>query len=391
MASFRRDENLRAGQPFRDVFLICRLHATTSAVPALDALMAWGQDPRRVVYFIKDYPYAHGSMVQDALRARRATVLRDAELTAERLASFAEAIRSDNLRVITIEDGAEVVHLLHQNKYLCSRWAGGAEQTTRGYWRIAALAGEGKLTKPIIALSTSQIKAEFEGPRIPDSGVRACQNLFPHVCIGEWNVAVLGTGTIGRHTIWAFGGLGCKVSAYDRDPNKRMQVRHFGAGIVRDSAQDAVDKAHLILGTAGKLTIDSDVITHARGHVRIGSLSSERVEVDVRYLENCAERKEPLLLHPKGFPDNHKIGTRYFLPPHGSRMIDLIFDGVPLNFSENGVLCEKYTDFIVGWLMLCGLEIARGTYTSRPGLLADAADEVLNKHQLARQFERIWN
>lgn len=391
MASFKRDESLRKGQPFQDVFLLCRLHATTSAVPALDALKAWGLDPKRVVYFIKDYPYAHGEMVQTALRSRGATVLPDDELSVERLDSFAEVIRRDDFRVITIEDGAEIVHLLHQNKYLRSRWVGGAEQTTRGTWRIDTLADEGKLKKPVVALSHSKIKSEFEGPRIPASGLRACQNLFPHVCVGEWKVAVLGTGTIGRHTISAFEEFGCEVSAYDPDPNMRLRVRHFRAGVLRRSAEEAVTNAHLILGTAGKLTVTSDVISRARGHVRIGSLSSERVEVDVRWLENYAERKEPLLLHPKGFPNNVVIGTRYILPPHGSRMVDLIFDGMPLNFSEYGVLCEKYTDLIVGWLMLCGLEIARGTYSHTPGLLKDAADQVFNKHQLAEQFERIWN
>ena len=119
-------------------------------------------------------------------------------------------------------------------------------------------------------------------------------------------------------------------------------------------------------------------------------MSSEQVEIDRAYLERQADHTEPLLLHPTGFPNNRRIGTRYVLPPHGSRLIDLIFDGMPLNFSEFGILCERHADFIVSWLMLCALDIVRGKFAGHAGALRDAGDQVLRDYRLIEQYERIW-
>jgi len=390
MSSFLRNEDLKQGAPLADVLVLSRTHLTTSAIPALDALMAWGLKGSRAVYFHKEYPYAHRELVIDSLRRRGALVLPDSAMTVERVRSIANDEGNKSLRILTIEDGGHLVERLHEDHDLATRWIGGPEQTTRGTWIIDKLAEKGVLSKPVPALSNSKVKQEFEAPRIAQAGRRAIENLFPHVCVGDWNVSVLGTGAVGRHTIAAFKHLGCSVAAFDPNPATRLCVSHLPDRISRHSAVDAARDAHLIIGTAGCPTITADVMAAGRPHLRIGSKSSEQVEIDRSHLERQADRVEPLWLHPQGFQKNCRIGTRYFLPPHSSRVVDVIFDGMPLNFSEFGILCERHTDFIVGWLMLCALEVVRGKFAGQVGALKDAADHVLKDHKLIEQYERIW-
>ncbi|GEM_PF-5697217 len=390
MSSFVRDEAMKNGLPFSDVLVLGRLHLTTSAVAALDALKAWGLKASRAVFFHKAYPYAHRDLVLESLRRRGARVLPDSEMTLDCLRAIADESDNKDVRILTLEDGAHLVERIHEDNILTARWIGGAEQTTRGTWAIDRLMKEGKLSKPVSALSNSKVKQEFEAPRIAQSGRRAIENLFPHICVGDWNVAVIGAGAVGRHTIAAFKALGCSVAAFDPAPAARLCASHLPDRLARFSAVDAARDAHLIVGTAGCQTISPDVIAAGRPHLRIGSMSSEQVEIDCAYLERQADHTEPLLLHPAGFPNNPRIGTRYFLPPRGSRLVDVIFDSMPLNFSEFGIMCERHADFIVSWLMLCALDIVRGKFAGHTGALRDAGDQVLRDYKIIEQYERIW-
>lgn len=390
LSALGRSSNLSHDQALRDVFVLGRIHLTTSAVPLFDALRAWGLDPANCILFRKDYPYAHGEAVIRALRDdRKVRILSDAEMTDAVLDEVAGRVSDRDLWVMTIEDGAKLVERIVEHATLAAHWVGGAEQTTRGTWMVDRLHSEGRINVPVVALSHSRIKPDFEGPRIAASGLHGCLNLFPHACLKGWNVAVLGAGAIGKNTIAAFGDWGCHVSAYDADPNARLLVGHLADRVCR-TAVDAVADADLILGTTGRESITRDVIMAAPRFVKIGSLSSEQVELDLRYLRQMATRSESLRLHPEGFSPNPVIGTRYFLPPRDSRVVDVLFNGTPLNFSQFGVCAEQAIDLIVSWLALCSLEVARGTFHGQTGSLKTAADLVFNTHELAAQYERIY-
>lgn len=384
MASLRRDKQFIDMKPARDIFLIGRLHLTTSAIAAIDVLMTAGILTSNILLIAKNYDYAHGDFVGKLLHGRGIRIVMDKKLSDGLLNEVAEHLKRNQLRLLTIEDGAEIVTRIHAKPNLLPFWIGGAEQTTRGVWRLEELG----VQQPVVALPTSRIKADFEGPHIAASGIHATKNFFPGICVADWRVAVLGLGTIGRHLLIAADELGCDVVGFDQDPIKRLRCRHLRAKAIKSNAIDAIRGADLIIGTAGRLTIDADILAAANTHVRIGSLSSERVETDVEYLERCALRHEVLLRYPIGFPENRLIGTRFTLP--NRRTVDLLCNGTPINFSNLGVLCEKHTDLIVGWLILCGLEVACAGFYGRKGVLTDAADFVFQKHDLARQYERFW-
>lgn len=385
MGSLRRDKQFVDGQPARDIFFLGRMHLTTSLIAAIDVLISAGISPSNILLIAKNYEYAHGDFVRYVLtEQRRIRIVPDDQLSDALLDEVAARVDAKHLRLLTIEDGAEIVQRIHANPRLLPFWIGGAEQTTRGLWCLNEL----DVQQPVVALPTSNIKADFEGPHVAASGLHAVKNFFPGVCVADWRVAVLGLGAIGRHLLIALDELGCDVAGFDKDPIQRLRCRHLRAKAVKTAAIDAIRGADLIIGTTGKLTIDADILATANPHSRIGSMSSERVETDVPYLCRSALRHEPLLRYPLGFSENRTIGTRFTLP--NRRTVDLLCEGMPINFSTLGVICEKHTDVIVGWLILCGLEVARGTFDGRKGVLTDAADFIFQKHDLARQYERFW-
>ncbi len=389
MSSWARCKVLALGAPMANKLLLCRMHLTTSVVAALDMFKNLGLDPVNACFFAKPYPYAHYEDVVDALNARGATVLPDRQMTPETLDGLASLAEARNLEVNTVEDGANLLELILANHRLASRFSGGTEQTSRGVWTGKRLFKEGKLTQPLIALPTSEIKADFEGPSVAAAGLRAIQNLFAGECVSDWTVGVLGGGVIGKHTFAAFDSIGCDARVFDPDSSTRMKLRFLGAAKVRRSAVDAARGAHMLVGTAGTPTINADVLSVMRNPCVVGSMSSEQVEIDLSHIERHAVRKKPMLVRPAGFRDNATFGTTYEL--HGNKLVHVLFDGMPLNFSRFGLLCEKTVDVIVGWLALCALEISRGTYRGQSGILTTAADDIFRKHQIAEDYECIWS
>lgn len=386
MGSLRRAPNIRELQGVcHDLLVLGRIHLTTSAIAAVDILLAAGVVPTRILLIAKNYDYAYRDFVQSQLSARNIRVISDEDLQAGAIFQVEDMIASlSPLRILTVEDGGELLSVIQDRPLLAEHWIGGVEQTTRGLRRIELI----KPQRPIVALPTSKIKAEFEAPHIAVSGIQALRNFFPHDCLADWTIAVLGLGQIGKHFLIALDDVGCEIRGFDPDPVQRLKSTNIRGKAITTSSADAVRGADLIVGTSGKLSIGADVIAESAPHARIGSLSSERVEVDVNYLEQISGHQRPLLQHPEYFSTNRRIGTRYILA--NGRQVDLLCEGRPLNFSEQGVLCEKHADLIVGWLVLCGLAVASGQFKGQAGILSEAADAVFQRHELARIYERSW-
>lgn len=63
---------------------------------------------------------------------------------------------------ITMDDGADLVSTVHRQPLaVCRNIMGGTEETTTGVIRLRALAGQGKLRYPIIAVNDAQTKHFF--------------------------------------------------------------------------------------------------------------------------------------------------------------------------------------------------------------------------------------
>ncbi|MEW5911214.1 MAG: adenosylhomocysteinase [Thermodesulfobacteriota bacterium] len=126
---------------------------------------------------------------------------------------------------ITMDDGADLVSQIHsQRKDLISGIIGGTEETTTGVIRLRAMADEGVLAYPIVAVNDAMTKHLFDnrygtGQSTIDGMIRATNRL-----IAGSNFVICGYGWCGRGVAMRAGGLGAKVIITEVDPLRALEA-----------------------------------------------------------------------------------------------------------------------------------------------------------------------
>jgi adenosylhomocysteinase len=120
---------------------------------------------------------------------------------------------------LTLDDGADLIFTLH-SKYpeLARQVTGGTEETTTGVHRLRAMAAEGKLIYPVIAVNDAETKWDFDnvygtGQSSLDGILRATS-----VLIAGKVFVVAGYGHCGRGCAMRARGLGAQVVVTEVDP-----------------------------------------------------------------------------------------------------------------------------------------------------------------------------
>ncbi len=130
---------------------------------------------------------------------------------------------------ITIDDGADLVSLLHtKRKDLIENIWGGCEETTTGVIRLRALADEGKLLYPVVAVNDAQTKHFFDnrygtGQSTLDGIIRATNLL-----IAGKTVVTAGYGWCGRGFALKAKGMGARVVVTEVEPVKALEAKMDG-------------------------------------------------------------------------------------------------------------------------------------------------------------------
>lgn len=126
---------------------------------------------------------------------------------------------------IIIDDGGDLVHLLHTTRQDAKeRLIGGSEETTTGVHRLHSLENEKKLTFPMIAVNDSYCKYLFDnrygtGQSVWD-GIMRTTNLT----VTGKNVVVAGYGWCGKGVAMRAKGLGAHVFVTEVDPIKAIEA-----------------------------------------------------------------------------------------------------------------------------------------------------------------------
>ena len=161
---------------------------------------------------------------------------------------------------LTMDDGADVVAVLHKDRRdLLAAVQGGTEETTTGVIRLRAMAADGALAYPIVAINESDTKHLFDnrygtGQSTMDGIIRAT-----NVLIAGKTVVVAGYGWCGRGVASRARGLGAQVVVTEIDPVKALEAVMDGFRVMpmADAAREGdifitltgdvnvIDRAHL--------------------------------------------------------------------------------------------------------------------------------------------------
>ena len=130
---------------------------------------------------------------------------------------------------MTMDDGADLVAMLHRDRRdLLGGVIGGTEETTTGVIRLRAMAADGALGYPIVAVNEADTKHLFDnrygtGQSTIDGIIRAT-----NVLIAGKTVVVAGYGWCGRGLASRASGLGAHVIVTEVQPTRALEAAMDG-------------------------------------------------------------------------------------------------------------------------------------------------------------------
>jgi adenosylhomocysteinase len=131
----------------------------------------------------------------------------------------------DGLPQITMDDGADMVSVLHKERpHQLADIVGGTEETTTGVIRLRAMASDGALKYPIVSVNDADTKHLFDnrfgtGQSTMDAIMRATNRL-----IAGRTIVVCGFGMCGRGVASRAHGLGAHVVVTEVDPTSALEA-----------------------------------------------------------------------------------------------------------------------------------------------------------------------
>ena len=134
---------------------------------------------------------------------------------------------------VTMDDGMDLVAMLHRERPdQLPELIGGTEETTTGVIRLRAMAAEGVLAYPIVAVNDANTKHLFDnrygtGQSTIDGIIRAT-----NVLLAGRTVVVCGYGMCGRGVASRARGLGARVIVCEVDPLAALEAQMDGNDVM---------------------------------------------------------------------------------------------------------------------------------------------------------------
>lgn len=282
LASIR--ERYRSEQPLKGRTIAACLHVTTETANLMMALRDGGAD----VTLCASNPLSTQDDVAAGLVEAGIPVFAVRGEDSERYYSHIHAVLDMNPDV-TMDDGADLVSVLHTDRTEVMP-SGSTEETTTGVIRLRAMAQEGALRLPVVAVNDSATKHLFDnrygtGQSAMDGIVRATNLL-----IAGSTVVVIGYGDCGQGVATRADGLGAKVVVVEVDPVRALAAAMDGHQVMTaDAAAEIGDvfitvtgNKHVLRGRHFERMKDGAVLANA-GHfdieIDLAQLSADAVDV----------------------------------------------------------------------------------------------------------------
>jgi adenosylhomocysteinase len=221
---------------------------------------------------------------------------------------------------LTIDDGADLVSTVHQEKsHLINAIIGGSEETTTGIIRLRNMAEKGNLKYPIIAVNDAKTKHFFDnrygtGQSTIDGITRATNVLWA----GK-KVVVCGYGWCSRGIARRAQGLGALVIVTEIDPISAMEAAMDGYQVMPLLVAAKIGDI-FITATGNINVIDEAHFAEMKDGAILANSGHFNVEINIPALERLSKSKRQV----RTFVDEYLLadGRRIFLLGEG-RLINL--------------------------------------------------------------------
>lgn len=300
-------EKFGADRPFEGLRIAGCMHVTTETANLMLALQAGGAD----VVLAASNPLSTQDDVAAALVAHyEIPVYAKKGEDNETYFRHVNAILDHKPHII-MDDGADVASTLHKTRReLLPGLLGGTEETTTGVIRLRALAAEGRLEYPVMAVNDALTKHMFDnrygtGQSTLDGIIRATNYL-----IAGKVFVVAGYGWCSRGVAMRARGLGANVIVTEIDPLKALEAVMDGYRVM--PMAEAAKEGDIFLTATGDINV---IDIHHMQAMKDGTLVANSghfdVEINIRKLEEVAG--EPKRVRPfvdqYTMPNGHRVNV----------------------------------------------------------------------------------
>lgn len=191
---------------------------------------------------------------------------------------------------VTLDDGADLLALLHEAKELPDGFLGATEETRTGLVRARALA----LRCPVLALNDARTERVFNdhygtGQSTLDGILRAT-----NVLLAGRTVVVLGYGTTGHGIAARTRGAGAQVIVCEVDPLRALEARMEGFGVMPSlDAASIGDIFITVTGVPGAL--GAEHFERMKDGATLANAGHFDVEIDLPALDAAASARREVL------------------------------------------------------------------------------------------------
>jgi len=327
-------------KPFKGVRVSACLHVTTETANLAITLKEGGAD----VVLCASNPLSTQDDVAAALVKNHG--IRTYAIKGEDNKTYYKHIHAalDHRPQITMDDGADVVGVLHKERPgQIADVIGGTEETTTGVIRLRAMEKDGVLKYPIIAVNDALTKHMFDnrygtGQSTLDGILRATNVLFA----GK-TVVVAGYGWCGRGVASRARGLGAHVVVTEVDPFRALEAMMDGF-VVTPMAKAAAAGDIFITVTGDISVLRAEHFKVMKDGALVANSGHFNVEIDIPALAKMARSKR----EARPFVDEYTLpgGRRIHVLGEG-RLINLASaEGHPASVMDmsfaNQALCSEY-------------------------------------------------
>ena len=309
-------ERFEQEKPLKGVRISACLHVTTETANLMRALQAGGAD----VVLTASNPLS----TQDDVAA--SLVVHDEipvyAIKGEDNDTYYKHIEAalDHKPQITMDDGADLVSELHKNRReLLEGIIGGTEETTTGVIRLKAMAKDGALEFPVIAVNDSMTKHLFDnrygtGQSTIDGIIRAT-----NILLAGRTVVVGGYGWCSRGIASRARGMGANVIVTEIDPMKALEAVMDGFRVM--PMQEAATIGDIFVTATGDINVlDVHHFKAMKAGAIVANSGHFNVEINLQGLGKIAD-SEPRLVRP--FVEEYMIDGRPIYVLGEGRLINL--------------------------------------------------------------------
>lgn len=192
---------------------------------------------------------------------------------------------------MTMDDGADLVSTLHKDRReMLADVIGGTEETTTGVIRLRAMATDGALEFPVVAVNDANTKHLFDnrygtGQSTIDGIIRAT-----NILLAGKNFVVAGYGWCGRGLAMRARGMGASVIVTEVDPLPALEAVMDGFRVM--PMVDAARIGDIFVTLTGDINvIDEHHFALMKDGAIVANSGHFNVEINIPALEEMAQEK----------------------------------------------------------------------------------------------------